>query len=353
MNNLETMRLLGGCLAPRGEALNGFLAERLNSPGMDWKRLMLIASGHYLAPAFSLALKRRGLWEFLPGEIREILQATELLNRERNAGCYRQLLAIIRRLNSAGIRPLLLKGAISLLPAPFLRVEGRVLGDLDVLVPEDSVEDARRSVTELGYAYDPKMYLGRYENHQHLPPLYHPEHEVPLELHRGVTDPRVKPILETGQMWRCARPAEFDGVEALIPDNYSRLLHNVVHARLQDRHRRDFKLAMRQLNDWVQLRDYCEPEIDWRRMWENFGRHGEATVLEAYCLVARRFFGQPLPAGIEPSRAAILSERIMCLAQRGPVWSFLLDGIKNYTRLALTPSVYVREFRKWQAARRG
>ena len=351
MNNLDTMRLLGGCLAPGGEELNGFLAERLNSRGMDWKRLMLIASGHYLAPALNIALKRRGLWEVPPGEIREILQVAELLNRERNAGCYRQLLAIIRRLNSAGIRPMLLKGAISLLPVQFPRIEGRVISDLDVLVPEDSIEDARRAVMELGYAHDWKINMERYEDH-HLAPLFHPECEVPLELHRAVTDPRVKPILETKQMWRCARPVEFDGVEALIPDNYSRLLHNVVHARLQDRYLRDFKLSMRQLNDWVQLRDYGEPEIDWRRMWENFNRHGEAAVLGAYFLAARRLFGQPLPAGIEPSRAAILSERITCLALRGPVWSFLLDGIKNHTMLALTPSIYLRVFRKWKASRR-
>lgn len=349
MNNLETMRLLGGCLAPGGEGLNGFLAERLNSPGMDWKRLMLIASGHYLAPALSLALKRRGLWEFPPGEIREILQAAELLNRERNAIHYQQLLAIIRRLNFAGIRPLLLKGAISLLPAQFLGVEGRVITDLDLLVPEDRVEDALKSMTELGYAYDPKMYLELYEDHHHLPPLYHPEHGVWLELHRGVvTYWRAKPVLETGQMWRCARPVEFDRVNALIPDNYSRLLHNVVHARLQDRHHRDFKLEMRQLNDWVQLRELCEPEIDWRRMWEHFNRHGEAAVLEAYCLAANRFFGQPLPAGIEPSRAAILSERIMCLALRGPVWSFLLGNVRRF----LEPSTYLRVFRRLKAANR-
>jgi hypothetical protein len=41
----------------------------------------------------------------------------------------------------------------------------------------------------------------------------------------------------------------------------------------------------------------------------------------------------------------------MCLALRGPVWSFLLCDIKNYPRRFLAPSAYVREFRKWKAAK--
>ena len=51
-------------------------------------------------------------------------------------------------------------------------------------------------------------------------------------------------------------------------------------------------------------------------------------------------------------RAALRSERFMCLALRGPVWSLLLSEIKIYTRASLTPSVYVRQFKKWKAARR-
>jgi hypothetical protein len=69
-------------------------------------------------------------------------------------------------------------------------------------------------------------------------------------------------------------------------------------------------------------------------------------VLEAYFLAAERFFGQPLPDGIEPSRAAIRAERIMCLALRGPTWSYLLGDVKNYPRRFLTPSAWINKFRK-------
>ncbi len=144
----------------------------------------------------------------------------------------------------------------------------------------------------------------------------------------------------------------FGEARGYVPDSYTRLLHNAVHARLEDRHHRDFKLEMRQLNEWVQLRDHFEPGIDWRRMWAQFEQYGEAAVLETYFLAAERFFGQPLPDGIEPSRAAFRAERIMCLALRGPAWSYLLTDVKNYPRRFLTPSAWVNKFNKMRHARR-
>ena len=351
MNNLEAMCFLGRCLAPGLDDASGELAVRIRSGAVNWKRLMLIATGHYLAPSLCGALKRRGLWKLAPAEIREILQATDLLNRDRNALHYEQLIAVARQLNSSGIEPMLLKGAICLLPGQFTGAESRVLSDLDLLVPEERAADALHSIMDIGYAYDPDLDLGQFERHHHLPPLYHPQQGIRIEIHKDVIHARAKPILSAEIMWRSAHPVEFAKVRGFVPNSYMRLLHNVVHARLEDRHHRDFKLEMRQLNEWVQLREIHGHEPDWLRMWKQFDRYGEAPVLEAYFLAARRFFGQPLPDGINPSRAAIRAERVMCLALRGPAWSFLLSTVKKKLRHALTPSAYVQKYRKIRSAR--
>jgi hypothetical protein len=252
VNNLEAMCFLGRCLAPGRDDDSGELAARIRSGAVDWNRLMLIATGHYLAPSLCGALERRGLWDLAPAEFREILQATDLLNRERNALHYEQLIAVTRQLNSSGIEPMLLKGAICLLPGQFTGAGGRVLSDLDLLVPEDRAEDALHSIMDIGYAYDPGMYLGQFEHHHHLPPLYHPQQGIRIEIHKDVFHARLKPILSARDMWPRARPVEFGEARGFVPDSYMRLLHNVVHARLEDRHHRDFKLEMRQLNEWVQ-----------------------------------------------------------------------------------------------------
>ena len=351
MNNLEAMRFLGRCLVPGQDDVSGELAARIRSGEADWKRLMLIATGHYLAPSLCEALKRRGLWELAPAEIREILQAMHMLNRERNDLHFRELITITNRLNSMGVEPLLLKGAICLLlPGQFPGAGSRVISDLDLLLPNGRAEEMLGSMVELGYAHDPNMDLDWFKDHFHLPPLYHPENGVRLELHTGLCRRRDKPVLDIRRIWRNARPVEFSGACALVPDHYSRMLHNVVHARLQHRHHSDYKLEMRQLNEWVQLSEIHEHEPDWLRMWNQFDRYGEAPVLEAYCLAAKRFFGQPMPDGVKPSRAAIRAERIMCLALRGPVPSFLLSTVKKKLRSALTPSTYLHEYRKIRSA---
>jgi hypothetical protein len=245
---------------------------------------------------------------------------------------------------------MLLKGAICLLPGQFTGAGSRVLSDLDLLVPKDRAEDALDSILKIGYVYHPDMDLGQFDSHNHLPPLYHPQEGIRIEIHRDVVHARTKPVLSAEIMWRSACPVAFGEARGFVPDSYTRLLHNVVHARLEDRHHRDFMLEMRQLNEWVQLRHHFGPGIDWRHMWEQFNRYGEAAVLEAYFLAAERFFGQPPPDGIKPSRAAFRAERIMCLALRGPVWSFLLSKVKTKLRHALTPSAYVQKYRALRTA---
>jgi hypothetical protein len=351
MNNLETMCFLGRCLAPAQDEVSGELRRQICSGAVDWKHLMLIASGHYLSPGLCAALKRRGLWELAPAEIRDILQATDVLNRERNALHYEQLIAVTHRLNAAGIEPLLLKGAICLLPGQLPEIPERVLSDLDLVVPEDRAGEALRSIEDIGYVYHPDMDREQFKRHHHLPPLYHPTQGIRIEIHRDVVDARLKPILSAEMMWRTARPVEFGAARGFVPDHYMRMLHNVVHARLDDRHHQDFKLEMRQLNEWVQLRDHYESGIDWLQLWQHFDRHGEAAVLEAYFLAAERFFGQPLPPGIKPSRAAVRAERIMCLALRGPVSSFLLSTVKSKLRHALNPTAYKQKYREIRRAR--
>jgi hypothetical protein len=347
VKNLETMILLGHCLAPGRKEGNDILAQQLVSTGMDWKRLIQIASGHFLAPSLCQALQQRGLWDDAPTEIRELLQAMALLNQERDDLHYRELVVITKQLNAIGLEPLLLKGAICLvLSEQFPGARSRVMGDLDLLLPDGHAQEALESIMELGYVYHPILELDWYKDHRHLPPLYHPEDGVRLEIHRDLNSSREKPVLDLRQTWRNARPVTLDGAHALVPDHYSRMLHNVVNTRLNDRHHSDFRLDMRQLNEWVQLRDIHDNKSDWLRMWKRFDRFGEGSVLETYCLAAERFFGQPLPEGIEPSRAAIRTERIMCLALRGPVWSFFLNSLKRKLRYVLKPSAYVQKYQK-------
>jgi hypothetical protein len=351
VNNLETMSFLGRCLAPGRHDLTEVLTEQISTGTLDWKRLVLIASGHYLAPSLCLALKRRGLWDLAPTESRECLQAMELLNRERNAIHFEQMVAITRQLNSAGIKPLLLKGAICLLPGQFPEAEGRVLYDLDLLIPKHRIEECIQALAKLGYGFQPRAVHSRFEKRQHLAPLFHADFPVRLEIHRDASPGHVKPIFTTEDMWQTARIVEFSGAHAFVPDNPMRLMHNVVHIRLYHKHHQDFVLDMRQLNEWVQLCDFYEAEIDLHRIWDQFNQHGQATALETYMLAASRFFDQPLPPGIHPSRAAHRFEKVMCLALRIPaLWTVLnRDRYLIYPKKLLSPSWYRRKYKELRA----
>jgi hypothetical protein len=154
-------------------------------------------------------------------------------------------------------------------------------------------------------------------------------------------------------MWESARAVEFAGAHALVPDNSLRILHNVVHVRLQDKHHMKFVLDMRQLNEWVQLCDFYAAEIDMQSIWERFNLHDESAALETYLLAARRFFNQPLPQGVDPSQKAISFEKVMCMAIKVPLlWTLLnTDRYLFYPKRLLSPSWYRRKIQALRAGR--
>lgn len=152
---------------------------------------MLQLAGHQLVtPSLAAALARVGFLDALPEQVREFLEATRDLNRERNAKLRNGLMEVTEALNTAGIKPLILKGAIALVMPDYPGAEDRVVGDIDLLVPADRSGDAYAAVLALGYrqateAWSRMLRRDRDSLH-HLIPLLHPSLPVSVELHTRI-----------------------------------------------------------------------------------------------------------------------------------------------------------------------
>lgn len=346
-------RWLCRCLAPDGLCPTAELTSTLDAPNFAWEPLLVLAHRHFIAAPWYAALQRRGLLERLPVEIGEHLAAIYTLSLERNRLLHRELMRMVRVLNALGIEPLLLKGALALLPDQPPEVAARLMGDLDVLAPTDAVSAAHQALQDQ-WGYRPAYPDWRFANHHHVSPLIHADHGVKIELHRTILGGAWDAALPTEEVWRDSQRLVWEGVIVRTPSHTHRVLHNLLHTLLQDGRAERGLLELRQLLDLVQFRASGDQTIDWPLIRARFTTLGQGAVLEAYLRVARDGFGQPLPDGTPSSLSAAWLKGKFEFGIRHPAagrWFYWQMRLKRLPKRLATPAWYPAKFRAWRQGR--
>ena len=171
-----------------------------------------------LAAALYAALLARGGLDGFSQEVREGLEAAFVLNSERNSNLLRQMRDLDGILRDIGIGPVFLKGSAILLAKVYPVSGARLLGDLDVLVPPERIEDAVAAAQSAGYRsatpdhLSDAYRLGITMASWHAAPLFHPDLPGTLELHRAF-DPRTSsPALTARGILSGAVPSDLGGL---------------------------------------------------------------------------------------------------------------------------------------------
>ena len=137
------------------EQNNDDLLRRLTAPEMNWPQLLHTAGNHLVTPTLAYALQRRQILDQLDPEVRDYLEGIQSLNLIRNETLRSELLSIARELNNIAITPVLIKGAIALLPEHYPGATHRIMGDLDVVVPDERMNEAQVLLSDMGYREEP------------------------------------------------------------------------------------------------------------------------------------------------------------------------------------------------------
>lgn len=150
----------------------------------DWPALLAIARAERLDG--SLAYRLADLP--LPPSIASVLEDARTQAHVGRIQALWEVEMMRRALAPAGIEPILLKGsafAFASLPAAV----GRVIGDLDILVPRDRIGDAERALLDAGFEWvkDDPYTQAYYRRWMHeLPPLAHKERDAMVDLHHTI-----------------------------------------------------------------------------------------------------------------------------------------------------------------------
>jgi hypothetical protein len=326
-----------------------------------------LATAHLVAPSLYASLAARGELDQIPDQIRQALEGIYHLNDLRNRQLRQVLRDAIQALNTRGIQPILLKGAIALLPDQYPQAFARMLGDLDIAVDPAELAPAAEGLQIAGFRYaagtEPPADLTHYQHH-HLPPLFHPSGNAYIELHRSLfADKKLQAALPFAAVSGEARHLNWDGLWVRIPVLEHRLLHNALHHQWQDGAFFYARRSLRQLWEFTQLRALpAATEIDWPGLLRHLDRQGVGDAVRAYLLAAQNDFGQPLPPGVLPTSAALRAERRFEFRWQFPRlghWREQLiryrRRLHNLPRRLMTPSWYPAKYRylrnKWFPAR--
>jgi hypothetical protein len=267
------------------------------------------ANGLYLGPALWHALNRKGLLDSPPKDARDFLAESYRLNGRRNERIKEQALEIAARFTEAGIQTIVLKGGAFLFDCADEDLGCRMMVDLDLLIPEKKLDQGVSLLHELGYKTVTHIEATWT---YHLPPLVREGEVAIVELHQDVGEQR--DLLRAGTAFRDARPVRTAPGEIMALSPTHRVIHNVFHSEIQDRHHELGLISLKQLYDFGLIRQAHEDAIDWAVVRSALVGRGFGSVLESYMYLADRLLALPQPSQIPVTRRAKLHYH-RCIAQ--------------------------------------
>lgn len=205
-------------------------AERLASldlPG--WERMLAHGRRHALAGRWHRLLAAAGRLDAVPPAVRRHLWSEHLLAEERSRMARWEANRLDLAFRDSGIPVILLKGAAYILCG--LRCgDGRLLSDVDILVPLAQLADAEATLQRHGWRSLPHA---DYDEHYYrewmheLPPLQHGDRGALLDVHHNLL-PRTSPLCPDARLlWPPSVALPGCGLRVLAPADMT--LHSIVH----------------------------------------------------------------------------------------------------------------------------
>ncbi|MGD9507599.1 MAG: nucleotidyltransferase family protein [Geminicoccaceae bacterium] len=228
----------------RMRAADAVLAGALD--GIDWPRLVRLSGVHLLTPALAPALADPALRERVPEDLHLYLRAMLESAAERNLVLRAQLEDVASCLNRSDVIPVVLKGGARLIDGLWPEPAFRFMHDLDLLVPEASMEACIAALASAGW----RTFEADVPDERHVM-LAHPGAIARIELHRTPLPQPWADLLPAARMLTRAKPAPMGRAMVALPSTEDQLVHLVAHGMLQHQFLRNGRFLLR---DLIELR---------------------------------------------------------------------------------------------------
>jgi len=214
-------RLLLDCLRDPG-VLGGL-------SGLEWEQLLREAEAARLSGRIAAMAAARGDGATHPGWLRDRLFSARALGAESTRALLWELNRLRRAFVDIDLPLLALKGA-AYAAARLPVAVGRPSADVDILVPEDRLDEATRALERHGWEFLPiDPYDEQYYRHwmHELPPMVHKDRASALDVHHRILPRSGRLHPDAARLLARAVPTPEEGVSVLWAPHMT--LHACVH----------------------------------------------------------------------------------------------------------------------------
>ena len=128
------------------------LEDEIKQASFNWGKIVQLGSAHLVLPTIYYNLKKKKLLPSLPSDLAFFLKEIAELNSNKNDLLLEQVFHICELFNQKKIEFVFLKGAALLGMDLYENIGERMIGDIDILVHENQVEEAFNLLLENGYS---------------------------------------------------------------------------------------------------------------------------------------------------------------------------------------------------------
>lgn len=287
----ERALLISGLLEPESTLKLGL---------QEWNELLMLGREHGVLARLGAQLADHGLLEQIPYKARAHIRAFGIAAESSQTSVRWEVNRVVRALAEVDTPIVLLKGSAYVM-AGLPAARGRFVGDLDLMVPRDKIEEVERVLTKQGWApsemneYDQRYYR---EWMHEIPPMQHPQRETMLDIHHTILPLTSRFHPDAAALFAASRPLDNPRLRVLGPADM--VLHSTVHV-FND----EVGDPLRDLSDLhvLLLHFGARPEF-WDELLARAELHGLRRPLHYLLRHVRRVFETPIPAAVEQAAAA-------------------------------------------------
>jgi hypothetical protein len=253
MKRNQLYTLLSDCLSLDFHAEKlGHIKEQLESGTLDWIKFVSLASNHFVLQTIFRIFGEHQLLDKTPAEVVTEMQRIHSLIEARNNEMLSLSLEINDILKQIHIYPIFTKGMGHIMQDLYKDKTDRLLADVDVLIPFDSIEPAVKALKENGFTHLKELDPNKIKNLKHFPRIFKPGSLVSFEVHWEPIGPKFRQLLNEEMVQKeKIRTVNFHDCHTMSWKHA--LQHNFIHSQLEHRAHYFAKVFLRNMYDLALL----------------------------------------------------------------------------------------------------